>query len=347
MIFNMLITPGILVKMLGEREYATFVNGMFPSVPEKTLRNVLKGESNPQKKTIEKMIRDICARTGLEEGVALKVLSPESRQPWKTAFAGAELSAGTPQSMQYAFEVIVRIESAIYQAENAKQKGDSRWFNRFRRAGLPSEILPKQFFDAYLHHGAGSVNKQGQRRVPVLSGKVFLRTSLYCLAALEVAFMKSEEEYAKVGLWVDKAMPSYEDERLVGPMRHMFLGMMKYLGKSSAVKFAEVLPSLKNDFPDPENQRRKILRWMRGEEPPSWETMFMIRDELFDGNSDLLVNYGVARFLQNLFNDLLKHAVPKFFKDEQELVAVFQEYPKWQEHHQKGFAEWSEARDCG
>lgn len=333
------------MKMLGEREYATFLNGMFPSVPEKTLRNVLKGESNPQKKTVEKMIRDICDRTGLEESTALKVLSQESRQPWKIAFAGAGLSAGTPQCMQYAFEVIVRIESSIYQAENAKRKGDSHWFNLFRGAGLPSEILPKQFFDAYLHHGAGTVNNQGQRIIPVLSGKVFLRTSLYCLAALEVAFMNSEEEYAKVGLWVDKAMPSYDGERLVGPMRQMFLGMMKYLGKSSAAKFAEILPSLKNNFPDPENQRRVLLRWMSGESPPSWANMFLIGDTLFDGDYTLYINYGVARFLQNLFNDLLKHAVPKFFKDEHDLVTVFQEYPKWQKFHQKGFAKWSEARD--
>jgi hypothetical protein len=342
----MLITPGLLVKILGEKEYMTFVGGTFPSVPEKTRRNVLKGKTNPQKKTLDKMLHDLCARTGWDENNALKVLSSDSRQPWKTAFAGAELSAGTPRTLRYAFEVIVQIENAIYQADNAKRKGNSRWFNCFKKTGLPSIILPKQFFDAYLHHGAGTLNKLGQRVIPAISGKVFLHTSLYCLAALEVAFMKSEEAYAEVGLWVHKALPSYDGDRLVGPMRHLFLGMMDYLGKSSVHKFAEILPSLNNDYPDPENQRRILLRWMSGESPPSWDIMLTIRDELFHDNSALLVNYGVARFLQNLFNDLLKHAVPKFFKDEQELVSVFQEYPKWQAHHQKGFAKWSEARGC-
>lgn len=344
MIFKMLITPDVLVKILGEREYATFMGSMFPSVPEKTRRDVLKGRRKPQKKTQERMIQDICHQTKAGEELVSRLMSLDNRQPWKAAFTGAELSTGFPQSMQYAFDVIIRIESGILQAENAKRKGDPRWFNCFKRTGLPAAILPKLFFNAYLHHGAGTINKKGERIIPAMTGEVFLRTSLYCLAASEVAFMNSDDEFKKVGLWVHKAMPNYEGGKLIGPMRHIFLGMMAYLGKTSLMKFAEILPSLKNEYPDPEDQRRRVMRWMRGEQPPSWKTMFLIRDELFDGDSDLLVNYGVARFVQNIFNDLRKHAVPKFFKDEEELVAVFQEYPEWQQYHQKEFEKWNEAR---
>ncbi len=340
----MLITPEILAKMLFRKEYKSFFADIFPSVPERTRRNVMAGKTEPQKKTIDRMISDVCERTGLCEKEFREIFLSDSLQPWKAVFRGLKLGSrkNYPESFDYASEIITRVEAGIFQAGKAKQQGDSHWFNGFKRTGLPSAILPKKFFDAYLFHGAGKKNEKGQNVIPALSGKVFLKTSLYCLAACEVALINSEQRWSEHGLWVHKGLPHYDGDKFIGPMRELFLSIMERVGVSKVPDFSALVPTTDGEY---DTDPRQIYRWMKGEEPPCWETLGRIGNELFEGSENFFITCGVMRFLQSLFSDLRINAIPVFFADEQELVSVFQEYPKWQEHHQQAFAKWNETRD--
>lgn len=334
----MFITPHILARLLGEREYVSVVSRMYPSVPEKTRRNILKGKSKPRKKTLEKIVQDLAGQTGLSEEILFDLMQ-ESHQPWKTGFSLPECTVeeSLPESLRYAIEVIVQFESAFYDAGDAGSAGDVDWASILGKTGVPSEILPPGFFQDCL--------EGYERKVyPPMAGKVVLRTSLFCLAACEVALMFSSEEYERIGLWVHRGIPRYEGQRLIGPMRHFFDKIIEASKLESVAGLARALSSLKNNDLDVEDQRRELARWRRGEEPPSWNTMRWIRDELFDGQPNFLITYGVIRFLQSWFNDFKKHGIPQFFEDEAEIVSVFGEYPKWQEYHLERFSEWKEAR---
>jgi len=343
----LLITPEILVKMLCPGEYKSFLADMFPSVPDKTRRN-LKNGANPSKKTVDAIVADLSAFSSLSEDEIRSFLASQSPQPWKNAIAGYRTAPSSPDipSFDYVTEIVVRIESAPFKAAAAKQRKDPRWQKQFEATGLPESVMPHSFLETCHQVAKRKKAKKGKRVVPMESGKVLLRTNLFVLAAFEASLLHSDLVRPGVDLWIHKAMPYYREANLIEPMRELFEVIMEKVGVSSIAQFAEQLKPLtvREQDKNVESQKRQIKRWVAGQVPPSWEYMCLIRDSFFGGDDGVLVSYGVTRFLQCMLKELRDQYIPVFFKDEKELVWIFQEYPKWQEYHQKEFGKWTEAR---
>lgn len=342
----LLITPEIFVKMLCPKEYKSFLADMFPSVPAKTVRN-LKNGASPSRKTMDAIVADLSAACSLSEEQIRLLLDKQTPQPWKNAVEGFKEVPNFPysSSFDYVTEIVDRIESAPFKAAAAKQRKNSCWKKQFEKTGLPQSVMPHSFLTTCYQIGRKKAPK-GKRILPVESGKVLLRTNLFVLGAFEVSLLHSDLVKPGIGPRIHKCMPYYRDGKLIEPIRVLFEVFMKKLEIPSIAQFAEQLKPLtvREQDKNIDSQKRQVKRWLAGQIPPSWEYIRLIRDSFFDGDDGVMMSYGITRFLQCLLKELRENYIPLFFKDEQELVSIFQEYPEWQKYHQKGFEKWNEAR---
>lgn len=295
------------------------------------------------------MISDLCASAYLSEEQARHIFLSPSPRPWKLAIEGFKAGCAEkfPSLFDYAFDLITQIENAQFDAITAEVQNDARWVDHFKKAGLPPEVMPDSFLEVLLRTGMSSNFGTQKRLIPSDSGKVFLRTHLYVLAALEVSLMSSGWSVSGSGLWIHRRLPCCKDGKVLEPMRRFFEDLMRTLKIPSHAQLAERLPPLilPNKDKDIGSQKRQIRRWLAGSSPPSWEYMRLVRDTfpsagLGDG---ILIMFGVVRFFQFLLREL-QSTIPAFFSSEEELISIFQEYSQWQEFHQNEFANWNEAR---
>lgn len=344
----LLITPLAILQAVGSAEYKSFVNGMFPSVSKRTLR-YFKKTSKPKNKTINSLISGLCASGYLSEEQVRHIFLSPSPRPWGLALEGVKIGCAEkfPRSFDYAFDIINQIEGAQFEAITAEVQDDARWVDHFKKAGLPAGVMPDSFLEVLSQTGMSKNYGMKKRLIPSDSGKVLLRTYLYVLAALEVSLMSSGLFAPNAGLWIHRRLPCCKDGKILEPMRLFFEDVMRKLEIPSHAQLAERLPplTLPDKDKDISSQKRQIRRWLAGSSPPSWKYMRLVRDTFPDAGpgDNILIMYGVVRFLQFLLQEL-RAEIPAMFSGEPELVSIFQEYPQWQEFHQKGFAKWNEAR---
>lgn len=350
---NFLITPIKVMEMVYP-EYDKFISHIFQSVPERTLRS-LKNSEKWSKKTTIRMRSDIKDRTQCSEEEAdnffddiEKRINEYYPQPWTCHIDYIKKGFGVyfPHSGNYLIDIFQRIESSISDAIEAFYSGDVRWIDRFEKMGLPSGIVPDAYWQAWDQIIRSKIKTQpGMIVQPSGRGKFFLKTSLYLLAAFEVSLMNSGFMQPGQVLWIHKRILYYNDKNiLMEPIRIFFDLMLKNLGMKSNEQLAKELPALsvREQEKDVQSQLRQIKRWKSGENLPSWEYMRNFRDSFYPGDDHILLDYAIVRFLQELWRKCLSE-IPILFCDNKEIISIFQEYPKWQKHHQEKFAEWSKA----
>jgi hypothetical protein len=121
-------------------------------------------------------------------------------------------------------------------------------------------------------------------------------------------------------------------------MKAYFQTICQTLGFNSVAQFSKTAPSIlsENEFLDEESQRRQLQRWMTGTKFPSWKTMKAIYNINNRSEESVYIEYGVARFLQFLFDHFKRNSK----LDNDELILLFQEYNLWQTYHQNAFEIW-------
>lgn len=295
------------------------------------------------------MISDLSSFGFLNEEQIRHIFFSPSPRPWRLAIEGFKTGCAEhfPSSFGYAFDIITQIEEAQCDAITAEVQGDARWVDHFTKAGLPAGVMPDSFMEVLLQTGMSKNYGMKKRLIPSELGKVILRTYLYVLAALEVSLMSSGWFAPGADLWVHRRLPCYKDGKILEPMRRFFEDLMRKLEIPSHAQLAERFPpmTLPDKDKDIGSQKRQIRRWLAGTRPPSWKYMRLVRDT-FPGagaGDNVLIMYGVVRFLQFLLKEL-RAEIPALFSGEEDLVSIFQEYPRWQEFHQSGFIKWNEAR---
>jgi len=341
----LLIPPKILVRMLCPGEFKSLLSDQLPSVPSRTRSRLLSG-GTPSDKTVDAVIRDIAAASGRPEEEVRKMLGVP-RQPWEAALNGLKTGMGEqyPPELDYAVALILRVEKGPAQAAAALRNGNPRWRNVFQRIGLPQAVMSDKFIKECGHIAKTSKKHKGETIVSIESGRVLLRTNLFLLAAVEVAVKNAGTLQELRELWVHRLLPVVRDNKIIGPMRLFFEAMMQRLDIPGVDALAAKLPTLliperEKDFA---SQKRQLQRWISGRVSPSWEYMRLLDELFFEEKYNFLECYGVARFLQSLFMETSR--IAGYFKDRQEVVAIFGEYPQWQAHHERGLAQWRDARE--
>lgn len=343
-----LLPPDVLNTMLCSGEFKSFLKEMLPSVPDRTRSRLLAGQ-NPSPKTRKAIFDSLVSARFLSGDELFSWLEAQTGRPWTDAITGLKkgMRRFYPGTFDYAGEIITRIEEVSFTAIQAKQNGEPDWRKHAFNTGLPEEVMPTSHVEALFNLAEQQPAEKRKRVVPADTGEVLLRTNLFVLSAIEVSFQHSDLTPNDMPLWVHKFIPYYRENKLINPMREFFETLMDKINITSIAELARRLHpfSIPKQQADDANQKRQIYRWIKGEVPLSWEYMHSISDIFFDGQEGPLYSYGVARFLQALFNELQKNAIPNIFTDESELVRTFQEYPAWQVYHQKEFENWSAAKD--
>lgn len=337
-------TPLNLVQFICSAEFKSLQARMLPSIPDRTRRSLMTGKNIPTQKTIDRIEEDLSKTCKISKIEIHNLLTSPSQQPWKKVLEEFKKLAGQKYcpEFEYATHIIIQIEKTPFQAARLNIRDNESLHKMYIKAGLPSEIIPLSFIKTSIEL-AQRKKKIKNNRIAVSQyiGKLHLRTSLYLLAAFETSLVHSKLA-SNHELWVQKLIPYYNESKLVNPMRLYFQIIMENLKIQSITKLATKLCSQSEI--DIENQRREIQRWVSGKQFPSWKTVQRISNTLFEGDRRVLLLYGVARFLQSLLNEFQKSYIPTLFAAEEELAAVFQEYPRWQKLHQKNFKKWDKAR---
>jgi hypothetical protein len=230
------------------------------------------------------------------------------------------------RSFNYAFDVIVSIEE-LYNNKFIINKSTS----------YTNLYLANSALECLNNYRIRIKNNQNLNQEKI-SAQLQLAIVLYSLSSLEISLINSNDNDAAKSIWIHKLLPTQAKEQFISPMKSYFRTIYQTLGFNSAAQFSKTVPSILNEnvILDEESQRRQLQRWMAGKKFPSWKTMKAIYNINNRSEESVYIEYGVARFLQFLFDHFNRHSK----LDINELILSFQEYKLWQKYHQKVFKEW-------
>lgn len=323
----MIINPYQIIKIVCPREFWTILKESVPSVSERTLRGILNENNIPRQKTIDLIFQDLQKAFQIEQNNDLAI-SSTTMTPWKAFLSKFKKYSGDyfSRSMDYAFDVIVSIEE-LYNNKFIINKSTS-----YTDLNLAKSAI--EYLENYRIRIKNNQNLNQEK----ISAQLQLAIVLYSLSSLEISLINSNDNYVKKSIWIHKLLPTQTKEQVISPMKTYFRIIYQTLGFNSAAQFSKTVPSILNKtvILDEESQRRQLHRWMAGKQFPSWKTMKAIYNINNRSEESVYIEFGVARFLQLLFDHFNRHSK----LDINEIILSFQEYKLWQKYHQKAFKEW-------